>query len=105
MIPDNPNCISYFEYSFQSSGILVYMKRSYQTLFSTLGNIGGTSGVVMLIITLLYYPFVEYLERKYLLATVYPLIADSRTANRQPSNESRGWQRLFCCSRQQATGL
>lgn len=97
-IPDNPNCVSYFEYSFQSSGILVYMKRSYQTLFSTLGNIGGTSGVIMLAITLLYLPFVAYLERQYLLTAVYPLVANPQPDSSRVDEITKR-SRFNCCRR------
>ena len=43
------------------------IKRSYQTIFDTLGNIGGTSGIVSILIMLVFSPLYEYLEGKYLL--------------------------------------
>ena len=51
------------------------LKRSYQTIFDTLGNIGGTNGILMIIILIIFSPIYEYLEGKYLLQIAYPLIA------------------------------
>lgn len=75
-IPDNQECLPYFEYTLQSSGIVAIYRRSYATIFETLGNIGGTTQIVFLFLLLLYSPIDEYRRRKYVLEKVYPLLGE-----------------------------
>lgn len=87
------------------------IKRSYQTIFDTLGNIGGTSGIVSILIMLVFSPLYEYLEGKYLLQIAFPLLAHPPTDDGQPEGDKAGkrltdevsavdrpmWKRLLLC--------
>ena len=76
MIPDNPDCLPYYEYNLQSSGTVIINRRSYQSLSNTLGNIGGITQLVFVILVLIYRPINESLRRKFILNKVYPLLTD-----------------------------
>lgn len=75
-IADNPACLPYFEYTIQSSGVVVVNRRSYPTIFETLGNIGGTSQVFFIVLLLLYSPYDHHFKKKFILNKVYPLLGE-----------------------------
>ena len=72
--PDNPDCLPYFEYNIQSSGIVLVNKRTYPSTTDTLGTIGGTSRVVFFILILIYIPINDYQRKNYVISTIYPLL-------------------------------
>lgn len=52
--PDGSGCSSYFSFNLRSSGHGVVRKRAYTTLSETLGIIGGISGILSMVFTLVY---------------------------------------------------
>lgn len=47
-IPDNPDCMPYFEFTLMSSGRIDIHRRTYPRITDTLGAIGGTSNVLFI---------------------------------------------------------
>lgn len=70
------DCKSYFEYFIQSSGMRIINKRSYQSFSETLGNIGGATQVVFVVLLMIYRPINENKRKKYIMEKVFPLIND-----------------------------
>lgn len=77
-INDNPACLSYFEYSVQSSGMVTVNKRIYQSLSETLGNIGGSTQVIFVLLMLIYRPINDHMRRKSIVEKILPLIFDQK---------------------------
>jgi hypothetical protein len=73
-IEDNQACLPYFEFNVQSSGVVVNSKRTYISLFDTLGAIGGTNGVIIVILLMLYGPINEKKRREYMTRKIYSLV-------------------------------
>jgi hypothetical protein len=71
---DNQQCLPYFEFVVQSSGVVANSKRTYVSLFDTLGAIGGTNGVIIVVMLMLYGPINEKKRREYMTRKVYSLI-------------------------------
>ena len=68
---DTPNCLSYFEFTVQSSGEVQVNKRTYNTLEQTLGNIGGLNAILSLVALILYSRINEKKRRDFLLKQIY----------------------------------
>lgn len=73
-IMDNLDCLPYFEFQLQSSGLKVTNKRTYVTLSQTLSTIGGTNSVVIVVMLLLYGPINEKKRKEYMTRKIYSLI-------------------------------
>jgi hypothetical protein len=73
-LDDASDCYSYFEFSFQSSGVVFNYKRSYKTLGDTLGDIGGLNGVIMLAFMILAKPIVDWSYDRHILNKVYSFL-------------------------------
>ena len=84
-IPDNQDCLPYYEYVLQSSGIVTINKRSYQTLTETLGNIGGTTQVIFAVLAILYGPINEQRRKVFMLKKLYPLLSENKHGLELPS--------------------
>lgn len=82
-IKDNPDCLPYFQFDFQSSGTVLVNKRSYVTVSGTLGNIGGTSRVVFMLLLIFYLPINHHQRKKHILSMVFPLLHDPRFAHQK----------------------
>ena len=89
-------CQSYFEYSFQSSGIIVTNKRTYQSLTTTAGSIGGTNSVVMVLLTMVYLPINKKKRLRFLATQAFPSIFYS------DKEENKTFYQKICCCRKKS---
>ena len=88
---DDLKCVSYLEFSVQSSSLIVYNKRTYKSLIDTFGVIGGSNGVLMLLIIIIYHP-INLKKRNFnLIQKVYPLLVSD-----PPNPKYRG---VCCCKK------
>lgn len=71
---DSLICHPYFHFVFQSSGELVYNKRTYRTVAQTVGAIGGTNSVVIIVLLLLYGPINDMKRKDYITRKIYSLV-------------------------------
>jgi hypothetical protein len=88
VVDDNSDCSSYFEFTFQSSGVVFNYKRSYKTLGDTLGDIGGLNGVIILVFMVLSKPIIEWSYNRHILHKVYSFLEDD-AANKIFTEDSR----------------
>lgn len=88
---DDSTCVSYVEFSVQSSSLIVYNKRTYKSLVDTFGVIGGTNGVLMLLIIIIYHPVNKKKRTFNLIQQVYPLLVSE-----PPKSQGRG---IYCCKK------
>lgn len=96
------SCRSYFEQVFYSSGRQDKTKRKYKTIADTLGSIGGTNGVIVIIIGLLYSPINTRKRSQYLLHKVYSLLVaqkNNETEKKDKKKEKKEsiLRKLLCC--------
>ena len=73
-VNDNQECLPLFEFNIQSSGVVSNTKRTYISLFDTLGAIGGTNGVIIVILLMIYGPINEKKRKEYMTRKIYSLI-------------------------------
>lgn len=73
-IPDNIECLPYFEFLIQTSGQKVINKRTYVTLSQTLSTIGGTNSVIIIVMLMIYGPINEKKRKEYMTRKVYSLL-------------------------------
>lgn len=71
---DSEDCQPYFTFIIQSSGDVILNKRSYRTLAETVGSIGGTNGVIIVILLLLYGPINDRQRKEYVTRKIYSLV-------------------------------
>lgn len=112
-ITDNsPDCISYFEYVIQSTGIINRQKRRYKEFTDTIGDIGGTKEVIYLLVMLLYWRYNSISRDNYLIRKVFSFFGELQNHNSDPasSNKSKNENpekkigllrfsivRMYCC--------
>jgi len=60
----------------QSSGVVFVNRRSYQSISDTLGNIGGITQLVFVVMLLLYKPINESQRKSFILKKIYPLLGE-----------------------------
>jgi hypothetical protein len=77
----NSSCMSYFELSLQSSGTVGVLRRSYITLTSVFGDIGGINGIVSFFMIILYQPINNYLRMRFLRRQLYSFIDHDNKGN------------------------
>ena len=125
---DNDLCAPYFKFILQSSGDVVYSKRSYPTLAETVGSIGGTSGVIVVVLLLLYGPINARQRKDYMTRKIYSLVGvkekdlqrsmsvrgptgeatlsprgtDAESPAQEPSAARLAWWRCCCCHKKTA---
>jgi hypothetical protein len=75
---DGDACYSYFEYTFQSSGAIFNMRRSYKTFRDTLGEIGGIFEIMFMGFLFLVSPVVNWQYNKFIQSRVFKFGRDQR---------------------------
>lgn len=71
---DSTICHPYFTFLFQSSGQVIYNKRTYKTLSQTVGVVGGLNSVVIIALLLIYGPINEYRRKEFITKKTYTLL-------------------------------
>ena len=74
---DDGNCRSYIEFTIMTTGQFNVVKRVYRTLGDTFGAIGGTNGVLMIVLAAIYLPINDKKRTRFLMENVYSLIVKS----------------------------
>ena len=75
---DGAACYSYFEYTFQSSGAIFNLRRTYKTFRDTLGEIGGIFEIMFMGFLFLVSPVVDWQYRKFVQSRVFKFRQDQR---------------------------
>ena len=68
---DVSDCQAYYEFTFQSSGTVLTLKRSYVTIMGVFGDLGGFNAIIGFFIFIFYNPLNKYLRNKYLVKQLY----------------------------------
>ena len=85
-VPDNPQCLPYFEYNIQSSGTVTLNKRAYPTPSDIMGTIGGTSRVIFVGLVIAYFPFSRRNKKNSVMQKIFPLIFDEQFSTKKSKN-------------------
>ena len=93
----SPSCQSYYEQTYRSSNSFSVTQRKYKTMAETLGSIGGTNGVIIIVLTFLYSPINRRKRNTYLLEKVYSLLVSEQSQiNKIKSNRKSLLKRCIC---------
>lgn len=93
----SPSCQSYYEQTYRSSNSISVTRRKYKTMAETLGSIGGTNGVIIIVLTFLYSPINRRKRDTYLLEKVYSLLVSEQSQiTKIKSNRKSIWIRCIC---------
>jgi len=71
---ESAECVSYMELAIKSSGKIQIRKRTYDSLLDILGTIGGISGMISMVLNIIYSFINERKRNNFLLKHAYPLI-------------------------------
>ena len=82
------DCDSYMEVYIESSLKYQTIKRSYQTIFTTFGIIGGVHNAIFISLFLIYTYYNDKVRSNYLVDQVYPFLQDSFLQSIRLPNQS-----------------
>jgi hypothetical protein len=101
-----PTCVPYFVMEFQGTGSVVKYKRTYKGILELAADVGGLYEIIALIGLLMYLPFAWYINKKTLLAKIFPFITLAKKDNSlfkkqlgQSTDQNTVKKRLLNCCR------
>lgn len=111
----SPLCQPYAHFTFQSSGHVIRNKRTYKTIAETVGAIGGTNSVLVILFLIIYQPINKRLTRDYISKQVFSMVESRESPKKHESQNEElmykmveerekgakrtryNWWRCCCC--------
>jgi hypothetical protein len=104
---EDPACETYFEYSFQSSGVRTIVRRKYKEYTEAVGDVGGVNEVLRAVFFLLYFYYNGLVRDAFLVNKVFSFFTEfeneyfrTRFGGSAKKNSERSFfRKIFCCCR------